>query len=133
MKKSIALVMAMMFVFVLAGCGGGGSKESAQVGSWKLVSFETGGQSTDLSQLEQMGMTGILTLTEDKKASLDLFGETMSGTWEADGDSGVALTFEGTTQKGTIASGKMTLEQDGDKLVFEKTTDAPAASSPAAS
>lgn len=126
MKKSIALVMAMVFVLALAGCGGGGDSAGAQVGDWKMISMEQGGVSTDLSQLEAVGITGMLKLTDDKKATLEIAGQTLSGTWEAKGDNGVALTFEfegeSSTAEGTITDGKLTLEQDGEKMVFEKST-----------
>lgn len=121
MKKSIAIFMALAIVLCLAGCGGG-SKDPVQVGTWKMVSMVQGGVTVNATQLETLGVTGTLILTADKKASMDIAGivSVTDGTWEAKGDTGVTITFEGESQDATIADGKLTIEQEGAKVVFEK-------------
>lgn len=61
-----------------------------------------------------------LELKEDGKASMSMMGESMGdGEWKQDGST-VTLTFEGESAQAEYKNGKITLEMDGDKVIFEK-------------
>lgn len=145
MKKGIIAMMACVFALCLAlvGCGGsggsGGDAKAAWVGTWDLTEMEESGQVTgsdDLQMLRDLGLDVYLELGQDGTGSLVLFGEPMTGKWEAKSASEASFTYEGETIGMKIADGKLTMEQGGSKLTFEKGAErsgSAAASSAAAS
>lgn len=133
--KYMGILLALVFGFVcIAGCGGDGSSAdpaSNFIGSWAIVEMVEDGETMgaeELKLMEDMGITIQLVLAEDKTASFDVFGEKLEGSWEAKDASTCALTFEGNTLEGKLADGKLTMEQDGTKMVWEKSGDAPTTS-----
>jgi len=139
MKKGIIALMACMFALCLAlvGCGGSGGSgadaKAAWVGTWDLVEMEESGQVTgreDLETLKSLGLDVYLEINQDGTGSLVLFGESMSGTWEAKSATEGTFTLEGQKIDMKIADSKLTMDQNGAKLVFEKGT--PRSSSAAA-
>ena len=138
MKKGIIALLACMFALSLAlvGCGGGGGDaKAAWVGSWDLVEMEENGQVTtsdDLQMLKDLGITVTLELNEDGTAALVIFGEKAEGEWEAKSATEGTFKAEDAAVDMKIADGKLTMEQNGEKLVFEK-AEAAAGSSAAAS
>ena len=51
---------------------------------------------------------------------MSMMGESMGdGEWKQDGST-VTLTFEGESAQAEYKNGKITLEMDGDKVIFEK-------------
>ena len=128
MKKGIIALMACVFALSLAlvGCSGGGSgadAKAAWVGTWDLVEMEENGQVTgseDLEMLRSLGLDVYLELSEDGKGALVLFGEAMNGTWEAKSATEASFTYEGQTIEMKIADSKLTMEQNGSKLTFQK-------------
>ena len=111
----------------LVGCGGGASGNKDKfVGSWDLVSLNgtDGSSSTTSADIELMKSQGLyvaLNLNEDGSASFDLFGEKLDGTWEAKDDTTGTLTLNNQSITMTIdASDKLSLEQEGSVMVFEK-------------
>ena len=82
--------------------------------------------------LKDLGLTVTLELNEDGTGALVLFGEAMNGEWEAASATEGSFKVEGETVDMKIADGKLTMEQSGEKLVFQK-GEATASSSAAAS
>lgn len=143
MKKSrlISTIMAvglMASLLVFAGCGGSKDDASSFVGTWNLSSMEQSGQTVGSDQMEQMNSMGLscyIVLSEDKTAKLDMFGQVKEGTWAAKDASTCTITFDNQPADATLADGKLTLEEDSTKLVFEKgeaTTDTSATPSASA-
>lgn len=129
MKKRIAVVLAaacaLAMCFALAGCGGGKSEDASKnfVGDWVLVGGEANGEEIDqesIDLLDSLGMQIYLSLEDDGTATLMLFGEEMDGTWKAKDANTVTITFEGDDGDFKLADNKLTLEVEGDKLIFEK-------------
>lgn len=123
-RKIVLVLMACMLAacFTLVGCGGGGGAADF-VGDWKLTEMVEDGEAMsgdDLELMEEMGLTFGLTINDDGSAVIDMFGETLDGTWEAAGDSAVDLTFEGETLQAKMVDGKVVLEEGGSKMVFSK-------------
>lgn len=146
MKKGIIALMACVFALCLAlvGCGGsggsGGDAKAAWVGTWDLVEMEENGEVTgseDIEMLKSLGLEVYLELNEDGAGSLVLFGEPMTGKWEAKSATEGSFTIEGQTVDMKIADSKLNMEQNGSKLTFQKgearSGSAAAASSAAAS
>lgn len=121
----LALICAITLCAVLTACGGGGSDEHAKnfTGEWTLAGMEEEGESMneeDLALMEEMGLVCTLTLSEDKKAKIDLFGDAMEGTWEPKDASTVSITLDGSAAEGKLSGDKLTLEESGSKLIFKK-------------
>ena len=85
--------------------------------------MEVDGEMSNIAEYEAMlGMKRdfSLELKEDGKASMSMMGESMGdGEWKQDGST-VTLTFEGESAQAEYKNGKITLEMDGDKVIFEK-------------
>ena len=128
MKKGIIALLACVFALSLAlvGCGGGGGGgdvKSAWIGSWELVELEENGQVTtsdDIQMLKDLGLTVTLELNEDGNSALVLFGEATNGTWEAKSTTEGTFKIEDQAVDMKIADGKLTMEQNGSKLTFQK-------------
>ncbi len=129
MKKRIAILLAVVcslaLCFALVGCGGGKGEDASKnfVGDWVLVGGEADGEVIDaemVDMLNSFGMQVYLSLKDDGTATLVLFGEEMDGTWKAKDASTVTLTFDGSSADSKLADNKLTLEVEGDKLIFEK-------------
>lgn len=134
MKKKLAALLAtacaFALCFALVGCGGSDPSKNF-IGTWVLSGGEMDGDSIDdetLSLMKSFGMDVYITLDEDGTASFVLFGEKMSGDWKAKNATTATLTFDGESGDIKLADEKLTLEADGDKLIFEK-GEAPAKSS----
>ena len=139
MKKGIVALLACVFALSLAlvGCagGGGGDVKAAWIGSWDLYEMDENGQVTssdDIKMLKDLGLTVTLELNEDGSGALVLFGESTKGTWEAKSATEASFTAENQTISMAIADDKLTMEQNGSKLVFQK-GEAASSSSAAAS
>lgn len=91
-------------------------------GTWQLVSMYSNGQETPEDTIElmrEMGLDVTLALNEDGSASLDLFGEEITGTWNASGEN---LNIELLGEKMPIVyeDGLIVLTDGSDKLRFAK-------------
>ena len=129
MKKLRILLVAACaaaFCFALAGCGGGGggaTDTSAFLGEWSISSMTADGEDVvsaeDLETMKSMGMDVTFTVNEDGTCALNMFGEAMEGEW-APGSGGIDVTIQGQTIPATLDNGNLTMEQQGQKLVFAK-------------
>lgn len=124
MKKRIAVLMlvAVMVVLALAGCGGK-KDASPVVGTWKATEVEAMGVNVKVDEyLEQMGMGDMkmeMSLTEDGRFGMDLMGQQVEGSWRYNGST-LTLTAEGEDLSAECEDGKITIEESGVKIIFEK-------------
>ena len=144
---AIAVAYVLALSFALVGCGGGGNSDTAApadtaaststntaeptvqadpaenfIGTWELSYMEADGEVIDETTIQQMkdyGMTASLILAEDGSASLDVFGEVMSGgTWTATSATEGTVTFEGSTVPMTLSDQTITLASNGTSMRF---------------
>lgn len=128
MTKPIRVLIAIMTSVVMAmvaGCGGAAADPAKNfVGSWQIAGMTEDGEAMaaeDLATLAEMGMEITLTFSDDGKFTLAMGDEELAGTWEAKDATNVALSVEGESVQGTLADGKLTLDQgEGSTLTFEK-------------
>ena len=118
MKKTIALVLALILcATMLAACGGGGPS-----GKYKLSSMTEGGVTFNASQMAELGLDADSMYIEFQSGSnfkLAMLGETQSGTFAVDGKT-IKLTADGETINATLDGNKITIEESGTKMVFAK-------------
>lgn len=119
MKKSvkmilcIALVLSMLLCF--AACGG-----SDIAGKYTLTSLTSDGTTLDLAAIQQVlgGDLFYVELKADGTGTMNMAGEVVAMSWAngqmwAVGEEDVKIPF-------TVEDGVLTMEQDGQTLVFEK-------------
>ena len=87
------------------------------VGTYKLIEMSTDGrdQSEDVNTLDNLGLTVKLEINEDRTAKLSMFGDSTELTYDEkefkDKDSSIPYVYQ---------DGKIQLEQENEKMVFEK-------------
>lgn len=123
-RKCLAAVLAacaLVLCLGLAACGGPDPAEDF-VGTWEL---ESGGgedqqlAAEEVAMMKGAGLACTLTLEAEGTAVLDMFGETMEGSWEAKDVHEGTVTMEGDAVDALIDdAGKLTLERDDFVLVF---------------
>jgi hypothetical protein len=117
MKKKFALLLALIMVCatMLTACGGSSSKV---IGTWELTSAMSEGIET-VDQVKESGFDMSFEFKDDK-AVLFLGGEKQGELdWEEDGDK--ITVSDGTTELVlTLTDGKLTMEESGATMVFEK-------------
>ena len=121
MKKKIVAVMiacAMAMSFALVGCGGGASAPSP-VGQWEISGMTSDGETysaEDLQAMKDYGMNVTLSINEDGTASMNVFGEEMTGgTWDE-----TSLTFNGQSINMTLDGDTLTLTQGDETMTFSR-------------
>ena len=122
MKKTLAIILILAIaVSMLAGCGG---EKANLTGKYVFTSMAGGDNEIDFGAL--LGMLGMdaedsmfLEFSSNGKCSMHMMGEVMEGTFIVSGKN-VDITIDGDTATGAISGNKITLEQDGMKMVFEK-------------
>ena len=106
---AVVAVVAIVVAIVLL------TSKANPVGTWTLVEVSEGGQSYDTSSLSLLGMTGTLELKDDKTGTMSIFGSSTNLTWDDKN-----LTVDGQATAYSISGNKLTLENNGSKMVFEK-------------
>ena len=126
-KKGVIALLSCVFALSLAlvGCGGNNAEaaKAAFAGTWDLVEMSQNGEVTgseDLETLKSLGLEVYVNLNEDGTSALVLFGETIDGTWEATSTTEGKITMEGQDVSMKIEDSKLTFEQEGATLTFEK-------------
>lgn len=120
-KWIIIGIITVAIVLLIVGCFALGKwiiERKTIVGYYELYEMSSGEQSythEDLESLKTLGLTVNLELREDKTGTLSLFGDTMDLTYNNKN-----MTIDGESAPYKIKDGKLSMEQDGDKLVFEK-------------
>lgn len=133
MKKHISILMlAVMMVMVLAGCGGASKSDAPVVGDWKLTTVEAMGQTANVE--EYATLTGMsaddvkmeLSIKDDGTFTIEagsvFGGESGEGKWDYK-EPTLTLDYEGKTTC-EYKDGKlvMSLEEGGQSVsvTFEK-------------
>ena len=129
MKRVIAILL-IVFVSITAfaacgggsGGGGGGSSAPSMSGKYSVVSFTDGGETFEMSVLEELGFEAdafYLEFVDGTKFTMVIFGESEDGTYKLEGNN-LALTVDGEEVTATVEGNKITLDADGTIMVFEK-------------
>lgn len=91
-------------------------------GSWELVSMVQEGEETseeDMQAMKEFGYCVYLDLNEDGTAALDMFGEIVTGTWEAKEQDSATLSMGGDPAKIRLADGLLVMSQSDSSLTFK--------------
>ena len=121
MKKVLALLLIAVMVFALTACSGGGGGKAdkpSPVGTFTLSGMSEDGEETsqeDLDLLASLGLSVTMEIKEDGTGVLNLFGEEMEFTWDADN-----IIVEGEKQPYTFDGTTFTMESDGTSMTFTK-------------
>lgn len=120
-KIIAALAAVMMVMLMVAGCGNNNSADNALVaGTWKLTSAEASGMTLTSEMLGTVGMDNMtIEFDENGTVKLALYEQTVDAQWAMNGDA-VEITAEGETIAAQLEDGKLVMEADGAKLIFEK-------------
>jgi hypothetical protein len=125
MKKRSVLVLLsvlLVFSFVLAGCGSKGSKSPYVGTTWSISGGKDAASGVEITK-EFLSMGGIddfkIELKDKGVATVTVSGETEDTKW-SEKDNVITLESGGEELKATIDGDKMTIEQDGSELYFEK-------------
>lgn len=128
-KKRIGIIAVLACVlvlcFTLVGCGSGNSTDNSAnfKGEYKLVGMEEDGitySEDDLAFMEELGLDFGLTLADEGKATLNLAGESMDGTWEAKSNKECTITIGSDSIKATLDGDNLKCEDGGSSLTFKK-------------
>ena len=131
-----AIVLAVsMAVVGLFACGNPKDQANANFcGTWELSGMQLESMSyteQDLAALKETGLTCYLTITNDDKAVLEMFGNTVSATWSAKDANTAELKLDGgasTAQNANMAAVQtmkfandtISMESNGTSLTFKK-------------
>jgi hypothetical protein len=128
MKKNLNILVALILTLslaLIAGCSSGGTSSSALSGKYTIVSMEQDGE----EMLEMFRMIGVnpdgiyIEFSGENKFSMMMTfmgeEEATTGTYEVNGKN-IILSADGDDIPGTIDGNKITMEQDGTKMIFEK-------------
>ena len=118
MKKSLFVLFVVM-VSLLTACGGTG--ESKFYGTWTVVSMEDDKMPYTAEALEAMGDDSLsdfyIIIKEGGTAYAHMGGEGSLIDWEISSN-GIVVGI----REATLSNGLLTMENDGLKVVFEKTS-----------
>ena len=124
MKRLLCVALALIMVLSLAACGGAGLGSSA-VGTYYLEKMEAEGMSIDRSYFTAMGLSEeeldeymYIKITEAGKATVAMDGEVIE--MEYDATSMWPVDEPDDKANCTIADGKITIEMEGNKVIFAK-------------
>lgn len=124
-KRFAALAMALVLMVMLVACG----SSRAAAGVYNLTDMELEGTMINLKEFNEStggDLQAVLTLGEDGNFTLEMSAlgtsQNMAGTWKEDGKD-LILTVDGSDEVATLEGTKLTMEEDGDTLVFEKSTE----------
>lgn len=128
-KRLLGLITgALALCLALVACGGKSAAPSVDttpfVGTWEIYEMESDGETTsneDVQLLKDLlGISVYLDVNEDGSMALDVFGETMEGTWEATDASTLAAVLDGQPVDVTLDGDKLTVTQNGSSIIFVK-------------
>lgn len=122
---ALTAVSALVLALGLTACGGAGGGDTDKtpfVGTWDIssISGEEAVTEDDMKMMSDMGLNAFMNLDEDGTASIDLFGEVMTGTWTVKSATEIDVTIDGSTQAATLDGDKLTMTDKTSTLVFTK-------------
>lgn len=119
MKKLMTLMMTLLVAITLSACSGG----SGISGTYELKEITASGVTVtpehELWKTVTNNQDAIITLEDDENCTVDIFGQSGSGTYEVDGST-VTITIEGDPQEFTLKDNQLIAEINGTSMVFEK-------------
>ena len=118
MKKSIAIVMALLMTLALCACTGNGSgtkSSDPNLGVYKATTGEMSGFEVALTDMFEQGFS--IELKEKGKCDLVVDGQKASGKYTIDGNS-ITIKGGGMELSGTIGNGVMKLDYSGVTFTF---------------
>ena len=114
MKRTAKILLSVLLILsilsCLAACGSKGPS-----GTYNLVSMETDGETIDADTLKDFGMEVTITFNSDGTGSIDMAGDKEEFEWK-----GNTITADGEEIEFRLDGSKLTLEQDGETMVFSK-------------
>lgn len=128
MGKILALMLVLACVMGLTACGG----KSKAVGKYDMESMETEGMTINVQDMldtlsesgVEMNVEIVLDLKEDGTFTLDMAAldesESEEGKWEEKDGIVTLSTEDGESIDATLEGDTLTLEADGQKMVFKK-------------
>ena len=134
-KSSLGLVIIagiiMSVIFSCYGCSGVQKQDPKEQfsGDWYIYSMSENGEETsheDILTMKSFGLDVSLNLnSEDNKATIDLFGEDMAGTWSLDSDNHGNIIIDEQTIDMSIDGDKLSLKQNDSILNFTREHETP--------
>lgn len=117
MKKLMTLLLSLLFVFALVGCGG--SVDDPNAGTYVLTSSEMGG--ITLGADEVFTGESYIELEGGGDATVCLDGDSISADWVLE-DTVFTITIDGQDSVGTLENGviRVNLLDMGMDFIFEK-------------
>ena len=114
MKRTAKILLSVLLILsilsCLAACGSKGPS-----GTYNLVSMEMDGEKVDADMLKEYGVEITITFNSDGTGNIDMMGEKEEFEWK-----GNTITADGEEISFTLNGNKLTLEQDGETMVFSK-------------
>ncbi len=126
-QKTTAILLAALFVaFLLTGCNEPQEGYEAIAGTWEMTEITAGARQVAADEYKKAASASsvpTLTFEETGRVTLDMDGDTGTGSWVQDGIY-YALTYvrdgEETTQAIQLDDDTLVMEQDGYVLTYEK-------------
>ena len=125
MKRALTLILAVCLCLCLIAPASAAYNSSPFVGNWKIYSQEGSTPMTheELLTMAEMGMdmanSMIVTFRDDGTMKINVFGETIEGTWTDNGDGTGTFGMEGEFLPMAVVNGFLMVDMGTDKTVFE--------------
>lgn len=125
MKRALTLILAVCLCLCLIAPASAAYNSSPFVGNWKIYSQEGSTPMTheELLAMAEMGMdmanSMIVTFRDDGTMKINVFGETIEGTWTDNGDGTGTFGMEGEFLPMAVVNGFLMVDMGTDKTVFE--------------
>ena len=118
MKRKLTVVLACMLLCMLVIAGCGGSSEGV-VGTWKLTSMESNGETVGEEMLNQASIEMTFTFEEGDQFSASLMGSTVEGTYTLEG-SKLTMTVDGEPAEAELSGNTFVVEESDIRMIFTK-------------
>lgn len=124
MKRTWAMILALLLLGMLALMGCGKDEKDEILGTWNATKVKVEDNEVEMDAfLEQLGeptMRMKLTFSEDGTAKCNIMGEKTDGVWEVNKDGTYTLTDENDEMTVSIDGEELILDYAEIQFVFEK-------------